>query len=178
MPQALQRRILPFAPLSLEVENGDGSSFVFTAKLTINYNVLAEAQEKCGRNFLEGGLDWVDKAEHLKALFWASMLPYQKELRADENFEIVSEYLDLNNRLTVIEALLGAWTKFIRKDKRQEFQDAANTVIEYLKTGKAPEAKGVAESPLAVSGQNPSDGGNSSQSPATISESVSENSAA
>ena len=137
--EELRRRILPFVPISMEIENGDGTTFIFTAKLTITYQVLALAEERCGHNFLEGGLAWADDAAQITALFWASLIPYQPEYRSDEHFALLRDYLDLENRLTVLEALLGAYAKFVRKDKRKDFEQSARALIEFMRTGKEPE---------------------------------------
>src|SRR3954467_14915636 len=121
--EAIRRRVMPFTPITLEIEDSDGSTFKQEWKLAINYNVLADAQEKCKYNFLGSLLDWVDDPNRLRALFWAALLPYQPELR--DEFEAVGEYLDGGNRITSIEGLMKAFSRYQPKDKRATFDEVA-----------------------------------------------------
>lgn len=146
---SLQRRVLPFTSVSFEVENGDQKPFKFSGKITINFNVLSDAQQKTGHNFLEGGLGWVDNPAQIKALFWASLIPFQKEFDSAEGLEAVGEYMTLENRLPIVEALLKSFSSFIKKDRREEFDKASEAVIAFLKTGQAPEQEPPAPAPLA-----------------------------
>lgn len=170
---SIKRRIAPAVPLTLNIENADGSSFTVGWKLRINYNVLADAQEVSKHNFLGGNgiLDWVDDPSRIRALFWASLLPEQPELR-DELFTI-GDYLDGSNRSEVLEALFKAFSLYLHKDKRADFDKAANAILAVVRTGKLPEEMETASRPLAegATPENPSDGQNSAPSPDTISES-------
>ena len=176
MGESLKRRIVPSAPLCLEVENGDGTSFTVIAKVAIDFNVLSDAQERCGHNFLQGGLSWVDNAAQIRALLWASLLPYQPGYRDEEL--IVGEYMTLDNRLPIVEALLKAYGFFVRKDARKEFQESAAALIEFMRTGKAPEGKENAAAVPLASTEASSTGLISSPLPNTTSDSAEKSSAA
>lgn len=178
MGEALKRRKMPSTPLTMEVEDGDGSKFTVNWQLAINYNVLADAQEKCAYNFMGGPFDWVDDSNRIRALLWASLLPYQPDLR--DELLTVGEYLDGTNRLPVIEALFGAFSRYLHPSKRKGFDEGAGVLLNFMKTGEVP--KGSSADPLADAGTeksaSPSPGQNSEPSPATTSDSQTTSSAA
>lgn len=174
---ALKRRMMPSVPLSLQVENGDGSSFTVDLKLAFNMNVLASVQEKCGQNLLSDVFSWMDDPKAVIAVLWGAALPYQPEFNSDEGFEAVGEYMTLENRNDTIEALLKAYAFFVRKDKREGFEKRAAQIVEILRTGKMPEPE---QLPLAESETqaNPSPLTISQTSQNTTSDSASNSSAA
>lgn len=169
---ALKRRLNPFVPLTLTVENGDGTSFTVDLKLAFNMNVLAWVRERGKYNLLEDAFSWIDDPKVVIAVLWAAALPYQPEFNSDEGFEAIGEYMTLENRVDTIEALLRAYTYFVRKDKREAFGKSAQTLIEMLRTGKLPESVVPPTENETKTQASPSISMTSQTSPDTTSESV------
>lgn len=149
---ALKRRLTPFVPLTLVVENGDGTSFNVDLKLAFNMNVLASVREKCGQNLLSDVFSWIDDPKAVITVLWGATLPYQPKYNSPDGLEAIGEYMSLENRVDTIEALLKAYAYFVRKDKREAFVDSAKQIVEILRTGKLPEPK--PEDPTPESGTN------------------------
>src|SRR5215470_15750224 len=133
---ALKRKLNPFVPLNLTIENGDSTSFDVQLKLAFNMNVLASIKERCGQNLLADVFSWIDDPKAVIGVLWGASLPYQPEFNSNEGFETMGEYMSLDNRVQVIEALLQAYAYFVRKDKRQAFVESAKGIVEILRTGK------------------------------------------
>lgn len=161
---------MPFTPITLEIEDSDGSTFKQEWKLAINYNVLADAQEKCGYNFLGHLFEWIDDPSRVRALFWAALLPYQPELR--DCFDVVGEYLDATNRIASIDGLMKAYVRYLPKNQRDDISKACDEILDFMRTGKAPKGKEKPEAPpLAQNDASLSTGQNSAPSLVTTSES-------
>jgi len=143
---AIKRRLTPSVPLSLDVENGDGSTFRVDLRLAFNMNVLAAVRERCKVNLLADVFGWIDDPLAVKAVLWAACIPFQPEFDSDEGFEAIGEYMTLENRNDTIEALLKAYTYFVRKDKRDKFVESAKQLVDLLRTGKVPDARPSPES--------------------------------
>jgi hypothetical protein len=169
---AIKKRIAPSVPLDLEIEGADGSIISYKWKVRINYNVLADAQEVSKHNFMGGNgiLDWVDDPSRIRALLWAALLPEQPELR--EEMLTIGEYLDGSNRSQVLEALFNAFSLYLHKDKRPEFDKASAAILSVVRTGKLPKEMEAASSPLAEEKKelSQSPGKSSEPSPASASE--------
>jgi hypothetical protein len=167
---ALKRRLTPFVPLTLDVENGDGTSFNVDLKLAFNMNVLASVREKCGQNLLSDVFSWIDDPKAVITVLWGATLPYQPEYNSPDGLEAIGEYMSLDNRVATIEALLQAYAYFVRKDKREAFVDSAKQIVEILRTGKLPDARPQTESETTQSAAIPSISMTSQTSPNTTSD--------
>jgi hypothetical protein len=165
MGEALRRRIMPATSLALVVENDDGSKFTVELRLSFNMNVLADIEEKCKWNLMINPIEWVDDPKAVRTVLWAAALPYQPEYRSDDGLEAIGEYMTLDNRVDTIEALFKAYSLFVRKDRRETYIKTTQSLVEVLRTGKAPEEVDK-PTPLAATA-NLSVGPNSAQSPVT-----------
>jgi hypothetical protein len=170
---ALKRRLTPFVPLTLIVENGDNTSFSVELKLAFNMNVLASVREKCGQNLLSDVFSWIDDPKAVFTVLWGATLPYQPEYNSADGLEAIGEYMTLENRVDTIEALLQAYAYFVRKDKREGFVESAKQIVEILRTGKLPEARPQTESETTTNAANPSTSMTSQTSPESPSDSAS-----
>lgn len=168
---------MPATPLALEVENNDGTKFTVELSLSFNMNVLADIEEKCKWNLMLNPIEWVDDPKAVKAVLWSAALPYHPEYRSDEGFEAIGEYMSLDNRVATIEALFRAYSLFVRRDKRDTYLKTTSALLEFLRSGKAPEEvdKPV---PLAKTEASPSVGSISGPSAVTTSGSALKSSAA
>ena len=172
---AIKRRLTPFVPLTLEVENGDGTTFAVDLKLAFNMNTLAAIAERSKRNLLADVFSWIDDPQAVIAVLWGATLVYQPEFNSDEGYAAIGEYMSLENRVQTIEALLQAYAYFVRKDKRQAFVDSAKQIVEILRTGKLPEARPQSESETTKQA-SPSTSTTLQSSPSTTSDSPLSNS--
>lgn len=148
MDSAIKRRLTPFVPLTLEVENGDGTTFAVDLKLAFNMNTLAAIEERSKLNLLADVFSWMDNPKSVIAVLWGATLVYHPQFDSDEGYAAIGEYMSLENRVDTIEALLKAYAYFVRKDKRQAFVDAAKSIVELLRTGKLPDARPQTESEM------------------------------
>jgi hypothetical protein len=185
---SIRNRTAPTTTLRLEVEDANGSTLTEDLKIRIDYNVLSDAQEACGFNFVANGiLEWADDPARIRALLWAALLAQHPDLdirsdkiTAKDASRAIGQYLEGSNRPEVLEALFKAYSLYLHKDKRLEFDKAANAILTVVRTGKLPEEMEAASSPLGKgeSAESPSPGKSSEPSPESASESLTTTSSA
>jgi hypothetical protein len=189
---ALRRRVLPFTPLDLMLEEQGGAFFRVELKLAFDMNAGAAIQERTANpksefrgyritDFIE---TWSNIAEPqlLKAMLWGSVLAHQPEYNCDEGFETVGTFIQENNAQEIIDAIEAAYFKYLPKNRVDD--------ILKLKAELEAKAKGEPGRPLAkMTPGVPENGGtaapiswdsagsNSGPSPVTTLESASANSA-
>ena len=198
---ALRRRVLPFTPLDLMLEEQGGAFYRVELKLAFDMNAGAAIQERTANPKLEfRGYKitdyietWSNIAEPnlLRAMLWGAVLAHQPEYNCDEGFETVGTFIQENNGQQVIDAIEAAFFKYLPKSRVDE-------ILKLKAQIEAQKAKGETNGRPLVPGAVPSEtnppksetktetaepissgsaGSSSGPSPATTSESASANSA-
>jgi len=181
---ALRRRVLPFTPLDLMLEEQGGAFYRVELKLAFDMNAGAAIQERTAnpqvgfRGYMLTELKtWAHISEPnlLKAMLWAAVLAHQPEYDSDEGFETIGSFIQENNAQQIIDAIEAAYFKYLPKERVE--------AIKKLKAaaeaeGEGAETNGPLDGTNKPANETPSSAGsNSGPSPATTSESASANSA-
>jgi hypothetical protein len=184
---AIRRRIAPFTPLVLMLEEQGGAFYRVELKLAFDMNAGAAIQERTAdpkMNFrgymLTHFRTWANISEPmlLKAMFWGAVLAHHPEYNSDEGFDTVGTFIQENNSEEILEAIEKAYLAYLPKERAEE-------LLKLKAKAKAEEVAKLkgdgAETDVPLDGTNqtsPSAGSRSGPSPDTTSElKVSTNSA-
>jgi len=192
---ALRRRVLPFTPLDLMLEEQGGAFYRVELKLAFDMNAGAAIQERTANlelefrgykitDFIE---TWTNIAEPnlLKAMLWGAALAHQPEYNCDEGFETVGTFIQENNAQQIIDAIEAAYFKYLPKSRVDEILKLkAQIEAQKGKGGDTNRPLAETERPKSETGtetaeptSSGSTGSNSGPLPAMTSESASANSA-
>src|SRR5208282_369636 len=122
---ALRKRITPSAPVTIKVENSDGSSFELSWRLTFDFNTMALVEEHTGLSMLTGEVFSNPDARRVSVLLWAAALEHQPEYEGMEGLEAIRSYLTIANTADVLHALDNAFMASLPKEKADELRAAA-----------------------------------------------------
>lgn len=117
-PRALLRRIAPSVPLSLDLQQDDGSVLHVELRLAFDCNAIAAAEEASGLNMLKGDI-WLDLTGRvLGILFWAALLAHQPEYAGPDGLAVARSYIDAGNILQVGRAVEDAFALSLPAEDR------------------------------------------------------------
>ena len=124
--QALQRRIRPSVPVTLEF--GDEK---ISFNLSFDFNTLARIEEKTGLKTLNIFTIWIEmSASVLGVMFWAAVCNKHPEYDDAEGLVILRSMLDPANADRVADALWKAYMLFLPVDKRELMENARAKALE------------------------------------------------
>lgn len=160
---ALRRRVAPFVPLSLVLEEPDGNIQV-DLKLAFNMNAAAAVQEETGYLLTNTSI-WNHIAEPklLRAAVWAAALAHQPEYEADGGLATIGSYIQESNSEQIVEALWKAYLAYLPAAKRDFLIKAKADAEEKAKRGETN--RPLDETQRPTSETIPSTGSNSGPSP-------------
>jgi hypothetical protein len=181
METALKRRIAPSVPLTLELDDDNGSKMVRNFRLSFDANAAAEVEERTGFNMLRGEIWEKLSFKGLSVMFWASVLANHPEYdtedqhgnRTDDGLRVIRSYMGIGNTAQISEVVEKAFLASLPKHKREAIE-AERIRREKEKAPFVAAAAGGTETPPAAA----QPGSNSGPSPDTTSASPSESSAA
>lgn len=166
---ALRRRVAPFTPLTLALDEPGGQIKV-ELKLAFNMNAGVAIQEKTraahrpdGLMLTSIGVDgvWAHIREPIvqRAMLWAASLAHQPEYDTanEEGLETIGSYLQENHSDEVAETLWSAYMAYLSPAKRAFMQkirdDQAKTRGDKSKNEQSP-AESMPASPSESTGSN------------------------
>jgi hypothetical protein len=166
----IKKRIAPSVPLTLELTDDGGATFVRNFRLSFDFNAFARIEEKTGLRML-GIAVWTQlSAKVLGAMLWAAVLAHHEEYDTidgqgqptEDGLQVIRSYIDLSNADKIAEALWQAYLLNLPKDKAEMLRKAR---AEEEAKSKLPNAAAPAETPA----QTLSPGSSSGPSPDTTS---------
>jgi hypothetical protein len=179
---AIRRRVLPFTPLELMLQEPGGGHYKLELNLAFDMNAAAAIQEKtadpragveifackeCGtlnelrpfRGFMLTNFATfahISEPRLLRVMLWAAMLAHQPEYDSDEGLRTVGTFIQESNAEQIVEAIQNAYFAFLPAHK----VDAIKKLIaEKESKGAGAETKSPLEEMKAA---NPETNGSSS----------------
>ena len=135
---ALRRRIAPFTPLKLVLQEPDGNVDL-ELKLAFNMNAATAVQEQTSYLLTDVQI-WghIGEPKLLRAMFWAASLAHQPEYDTgdDEGLLTIGSYVDENNSEAVVEALWTAYLAYLPAAKRASLLKAKKDLEDRAKRGE------------------------------------------
>lgn len=119
MPKsALRRRVAPFVSVLIEYQDENGA-FSELYRLSFNLNVLAEISLQTGLTALTFDI-WIRmSASVLRAMFWAALVPHQRQFASADGMEIAGSMLNGESQEKIIEALWQAYLLYLPKEQAE-----------------------------------------------------------
>ena len=126
---ALRRRVLPFTPLDLMLEEQGGAFYRVELKLAFDMNAGAAIQERTAdpklgfRGYMLTELKtWAHICEPklLKAMLWGAVLAHHPEYNCDEGFETIGSFVQESNAVAILDAIEAAYFKYLPKSRVDE----------------------------------------------------------
>jgi hypothetical protein len=167
--KALRRRIAPFTPITLELDEPGGKVKV-ELKLAFNMNAGVAVQEKTraphrpdGLMLTSIGFDgvWAHIREPIvqRAMLWAASLAHHPEYdtATDEGLETIGTYLQENNSDEVAETLWSAYMAYLSPAKRafmQKIRDSEEKARGDKPKNEQPPAENMPANPSESTGSN------------------------
>lgn len=124
MKNALRRRITPFVPFSMTVEDADGGKFEVHFKLAFDFNSYALFEEKTGLSVLTGGAFGKPSARNTLVLLWAAVQIYQPEYAGDTGLSAIGSMLSLDMAPAAVAAVEAAFLASLPKGRLEELEAA------------------------------------------------------
>ncbi len=97
MKSSVRRRISPFTPFILKVEDANGDKFEQSLKLSYDFNSLLLVEEKTGKSMLTQVGEVIDNPsiKNVSILLWAAVQEYQPEYEGEEGLRTIRYNLTL-----------------------------------------------------------------------------------
>jgi len=159
---ALRRRIAPFTPLTLELDE-PGGKIKIELKLAFNMNSAAAVQEETGYLLTDVKIwNHIGEPKLLRAMLWAAAIAHQPEYESRDGLPTIGSYIQEENSEQIVDALWKAYLSYLPPAKRELLLKAKAEAEQRAERG---EPNRPLETSPAMPLSNQSIGGNSGPSP-------------